>query len=71
MAHQFHAKLMGFVLGMRTRRQSKVAPPVWDKLLLMQLSIQATGECNLEIYTSRLWFAYRVGRHSTKAEIKL
>ncbi len=49
MAHQFHAKLMGFVLRMRARRQSEAAPPVGGELLLQQLSVQATCECHLEI----------------------
>lgn len=50
LAHQFHAKLMSFVLGMRARRQGEAAPPVWGELLLLQLGVQATGECHLEIY---------------------
>lgn len=49
MAHQFHAKLMGFVLGMRARRQGEAAPPVRGELLLLQLGVQATRECYLEI----------------------
>lgn len=48
-AHQFHAKLMSFVLGMRARRQGEAAPPVWGELLLLQLGVQATSECHLEI----------------------
>lgn len=51
LAHQFHAKLMGLVLRMRARGQSEATPPVWGELLLLQLCIQAAGECNLEIYT--------------------
>lgn len=49
--HQFHAKLMRFVLGMRARRQSEATPPVWGELLLLQLGVQATRECHLQIYT--------------------
>lgn len=49
MTHQFHAKFMGFVLRKRAMRQGEVAPPVWGELLLMQLGIQATSECHLEI----------------------
>ena len=50
MAHQLHAKLVGFVLWMRARWQGEAAPPVWDELLLLQLGVQATRECHLYIY---------------------
>lgn len=50
MAHQFHAKLVGFVLWMGARRQGEVAPPVCGELLLLQLGVQAPGERHLEIY---------------------
>lgn len=49
MAHQLHAKLVGFVLRMRARWQGEAAPLVWDELLLLQLGVQATRECHLEI----------------------
>lgn len=51
MAHQFHAKLVGFVLGMRVRRQGEATPTVWGELLLQQLGIQATRECHLDVNT--------------------
>lgn len=51
LAHQFHAKLMSFVLRMRARGQREATPPVWAELLLLQLGIQAAGECHLEIKT--------------------
>lgn len=51
MAHQFHAKLMGFILGMRVRRQGEATPTVWGELLLQQLGIQATRECHLDVNT--------------------
>lgn len=60
MAHQFHAKFVGFVLGMRVRRQGEATPPVWGELLLLQLGVQATCECHLDIYIYR--------SHFTKAE---
>lgn len=48
MAHQFHAKLVGFALGMRVRRrQGEATPMVWGELLLLQLGVQATRECHL------------------------
>lgn len=51
MAHQFHAKLVGFVLGMRVRRQGEATPTVWGELLLQQLGIQAMRECHLDVNT--------------------
>lgn len=51
LAHQLHAELMGYVLGVRARRQGEAAPPVWGELLLLQLGVQATGECHLEDHT--------------------
>lgn len=54
-AHQFHAELMGFVLGMGVRRQREAAPPVWSELLLLQLGIQASGERHLEMNTHTVW----------------
>lgn len=52
--YQFHAKLMSLILGMRARRQAETAPPVWDKMLLLQLGVQAAGERHLEIHTFKL-----------------
>ena len=55
-AHQFHAKIMGFVLGVRARRQREATSLVCAELLLLQLGIKATGECHLEIdRCARLW----------------
>lgn len=50
MLYQFHAKLMSLILRMRGRRQAEATPPVWDKMLLLQLGVQAAGECHLEIH---------------------
>lgn len=41
---------MCFVLGMRASRQGEAAPPVWGELLLLQLGIQATRECDLQTH---------------------
>lgn len=49
MAHQFHPKLMGFVLGVGVRRKGKTTPTVWDELLLLQLGVQAMRECHLDV----------------------
>lgn len=59
MAHQFHAELMGLVLGMRGRRQGEAAPSVWRELLLLQLGVQATGECHLEMQTVHGYSLYK------------
>lgn len=56
---------MGFILGMRARGQVEVAPPIRCELLLTQLGIETTGECNLEIYI--IWSARDRG-HVTKAD---
>lgn len=50
MAHQFHAELMCFVMGVRGRSQGEAAPPVGGELLLLQLGVQAAGECHLKIH---------------------
>lgn len=69
-AHQFHAKLMGFVLGVRAGRQGEATPPVWGELLLLQLGVQATRECYLEIYVRVQGYGLhkRLCRHFPKAE---
>lgn len=46
--YQLHAQLVGFVLWVGWRGQRVSTAPVWGKLLLHKLCIQALGECNLK-----------------------
>lgn len=50
MCYQLHAELMSLIVRMSARRQAEAAPLVWEKMLLLQLGVQAAGERHLVVY---------------------
>ena len=46
--HQFHAQLVGSILGVRAGWQGEATPPVRVEVLLLELGVQTAGELHLE-----------------------